>query len=328
VFFKMFAKIIMLALALSAAQAAPTHDKRIAQVIAASTQKWEAACLAAGGADKCNPLSIAAFSALLAAPGPCEQQNAADNMMDLAKQLKNDAEMIKLTQIFVQQPRNTPNSLSVPYCQQAPKNQELAGLFQCQFAGASAQNFVGGITAGSPGTIPFGLTALNPPGSCPANTAGPIPDGQQLVDITQNPGTPGSGSPGPAPAPGKDTKPPPETSITSAPIPTSTNAPGNQTPAAPGFALQNGKDAQKLNAKFATLSADSACTAGENACVQGGFAQCVGGKFSVLSCGGSLVCAALPLVNKAGTSVTCTTMQDALTRIANTGATGGLTGSG
>jgi hypothetical protein len=38
-------KILLLALALSTAQAAPIHTKRIAQVISASTQKWEAACV-------------------------------------------------------------------------------------------------------------------------------------------------------------------------------------------------------------------------------------------------------------------------------------------
>ena len=39
------AKILLLALSLSGAQAAPTHTKRIAQVISDSTQKWEAACV-------------------------------------------------------------------------------------------------------------------------------------------------------------------------------------------------------------------------------------------------------------------------------------------
>jgi len=38
-------KIVLFALALSTAQAAPTHTKRIAQVITAATQKWEAACV-------------------------------------------------------------------------------------------------------------------------------------------------------------------------------------------------------------------------------------------------------------------------------------------
>ena len=103
--------------------------KRIAQVIADSTAKWEQACvrsgfisltignstcvmqLTAGGGQQCNPVSVAAFSTLLAAPGPCEQQNAADNMIDLAKTLKNNANMIQLTQIFAQQPRNTVRTL-------------------------------------------------------------------------------------------------------------------------------------------------------------------------------------------------------------------------
>lgn len=50
---------------------------------------------------------MTAFTTLLAAAGPCEQQNAADQMVDLAKGLKSDAQMIKLAQIFAQQPRNT-----------------------------------------------------------------------------------------------------------------------------------------------------------------------------------------------------------------------------
>jgi hypothetical protein len=95
------------ALTLSLVSAAPLKlEKRINQVIAESTAKWEQACLAAGGGQQCNPVSVKAFSTLLAAPGPCEQQNAADDMIDLAKQLNNNAEMIRLTQLFRQQPRN------------------------------------------------------------------------------------------------------------------------------------------------------------------------------------------------------------------------------
>lgn len=189
--------------------AAPLNlEKRIAQVIADSTQKWEQSCarlrfslspnrlnvifyykLAAGGADKCNPLSITAFSSLLAGGGDCDQQNAADAMMDLAKTLKNNQDMIKLTQIFAQQPRNSPNSLSVPYCQKTSKNSELNGLFQCQFEGVDAATFVGNLKVGAPGTIPFGKkSAVQPPKSCPAHTSGGVADGTQLVAITQNPG--------------------------------------------------------------------------------------------------------------------------------------------
>ena len=69
-------------------------------------------------------------------------------------------------------------------------------------------------------------------------------------------------------------------------------------------------------------------TEGSEACVGSDFAQCVDGKWETQSCGSTLQCFALPLVNKAGTSITCTTQSDAASRIANTGATGGVTGSG
>ena len=98
------------------ANAAPLQ-KRIAQVIADSTAQWEKACDAAGGGQQCNPVSVASFTTLLAAAGNCDQQNAADNMIDLAKQLNNDPTMIKLAQIFAQQPRNSvrcPLSLFFP----------------------------------------------------------------------------------------------------------------------------------------------------------------------------------------------------------------------
>ena len=73
----------------------------------------------------------------------------------------------------------------MPYCQEAPKNEELSGLFQCQFQSAALfQTFVGGVAPGAPGTMPFGLDApVSPPGSCPASPEGPIPDGLQLIDF-------------------------------------------------------------------------------------------------------------------------------------------------
>ena len=86
---------------------APFLSKRIAQTISDSTTQWVSACEAAGGGEQCNPISVTAFTTLLAAAGPCDQQNSADQMIDLAKQLNNDADMIKLAQIFAQQPRNS-----------------------------------------------------------------------------------------------------------------------------------------------------------------------------------------------------------------------------
>lgn len=86
------------------------------------------------------------------------------------------------------------------------------------------------------------------------------------------------------------------------------------------FALQNGIDAINLNKQFQSLTTSSPCTSG-NACVNGEFAQCVNGQYVLTSCGSGLVCAALPLVNSAETSITCTTQADLNSRIAATGAT-------
>ncbi|KAG2125026.1 hypothetical protein DEU56DRAFT_825949 [Suillus clintonianus] len=325
--------------------------KRIAQVISDSTTKWESACDTAGGGAQCNQVAVASFGTLLAAPGPCEQQNAADNMIDLAKTLNNNADMIKFAQIFAQQPRNSPTSLSVPYCQSAPRNTELNGLYQCQFQGDNPTTFVGSIAVGGNGTIPFGMSAaVNPAGSCPANPSGPIADGSQLVDITQNPGvggttvssstTSGSNSTSiatPSATPSSTSsdsdceEDPTDSMTTVSPTMSATSAAAvapsaTSSSASANFKLANGQNAQKLNAQFATLTASSSCTEGTNACVNGAFAQCVGGTYVTQSCGSGLTCAALPLVNSAGTSITCTTNSDALARIAATGAQGGLTG--
>ncbi|PFH51909.1 hypothetical protein AMATHDRAFT_74604 [Amanita thiersii Skay4041] len=340
--------VVVLSLIAATASGAPL-EKRIAQTISASTAKWEQACIQAGGGQQCNPISITAFSTLLAAAGPCEQQDAADQMVDLAKQLNNDAQMITLAQIFAQQPRNTPTSQSVPYCQKAPKNQELNGLFQCQFQGANPTVFVGGVQVGGQGTIPFGRNApVSPPGSCPASPSAAVPDGQQLVDVTQTPRADGSAvtsgnssgassgaslgaSGSSASATKANTVTPVTTAGATAPATTSSTTTTSSTSSSngsAGFKLQNGKDAQALNAKFATLDANTACTSGENACVGTAFGQCVGGKFQTTQCAGGLNCFALPLVNSAGTSITCTTEADATSRIAATGATGGIKSNG
>ena len=162
--------------------------------------------------------------------------------------------MIALSQIFAQQPRNSPNSVSIPYCQKAPKNGELTGLFQCQFQGSKKDVFVGNVQAGGPGTIPFGKNALvQPPGSCPANPGGPIADGQQLVDTVQTPNVPGNGdgnqaSPAPAPSP-------PPTPGKKSPSP----APAQNPNAPPAGKAADGKAAQQQNAEFATLTPQSEC---------------------------------------------------------------------
>ncbi|KAI5118764.1 hypothetical protein M0805_004850 [Coniferiporia weirii] len=343
---------LVLAAVASTSQAGPLK-KRIAQTIADSTAQWEQACDAAGGGEQCNPLSVTAFTTLLAAAGPCDQQNAADQMIDLAKTLSNSSEMITLTQIFVQQPRNSPDSFQVLYCQSAPANSELNGLFQCQFD-STLDTFTGGIATGAAGTVPFGLTSLATPRSCPANPQGGITDGSQLVDLTQDPGlgnvaSIGSGSgntssSGSTESTSSSVSTEPTTSAapastaqascvlpTASPsaIPSTTASSSDSTSTASSFLLQNGQEAQQLNAQFATLTANSTCNTGENACIGSSFALCANGQFALMDCGAAnnVTCAALPLVNKAGTSVACVTQAEALSRIAATGATGGLTGS-
>ncbi|KAH9819262.1 hypothetical protein DFH28DRAFT_1022888 [Melampsora americana] len=96
----------------------------------------------------------------------------------------------------------------------------------------------------------------------------------------------------------------------------------------PDVLLNNGKLAQGLNAKYATMTMESSCKEGDHACLQGGFAQCVAGKFVSLGCSPPTVCFELPLLLKPGSVPTCTTPADAAARIANTGVKGGVKGDG
>lgn len=86
-------------------------------------------------------------------------------MINLAHNLGSPSDLITLTQLFVQQPRDSNDAFSVPYCQTAPKNSELQGLYQCQFKSLSSQKFTGGLKVGTKGTIPYGLVnAVTPAG--------------------------------------------------------------------------------------------------------------------------------------------------------------------
>ena len=156
-----------------------------------------------------------------------------------------------------------PNSLSIPYCQQQPKNQELNGLFQCQFQGVDPTNFADGSKVGAPGTIPLGQNApLNPAGSCPANPSGPVADGQQLVNIVQSPGVPGASGAGNSTAqnPAASASPAQPSPSPAAPAADASPSPTAANPSSSDFKAQNGKDAQALNQKFQALTPDSPCT--------------------------------------------------------------------
>jgi len=148
----------------------------------------------------------------------------------------------------------------VPYCQKAPRNQELNGLFQCQFQGADPTQFTRGLKAGAPGTIPLGQkNVLNPAGSCPAHTSGPIADGTQLVDQVSSPGVPSGDGAGNSNAKNPSSV-PPKSSTPPAPAASApTQSPAPPSTGSKGFAFQNGQDAQSLNQKFQTLTEASAC---------------------------------------------------------------------
>ncbi|KAG9019421.1 hypothetical protein FRB90_002573 [Tulasnella sp. 427] len=91
---------------------------------------------------------------------------------------------------------------------------------------------------------------------------------------------------------------------------------------------QNGLDAQAMNAKFATMCVQDPCSAGEMACIQDGFAQCVHGSWQVVRCPDALICVALPALGSGQKpTLACTTHADASARFAETGVSGGIAGS-
>ncbi|KAI9090483.1 hypothetical protein DFS34DRAFT_637535 [Phlyctochytrium arcticum] len=79
----------------------------------------------------------------------------------------------------------------------------------------------------------------------------------------------------------------------------------------------NGRAAQTADNAKTGLSANSACTDGTSTCVGNSFGQCVGGKFLLTACPATLACQVLPLVNKEGTSVACSSDTDKNSRIAS-----------
>ncbi|KAI0646567.1 hypothetical protein C8Q79DRAFT_926496 [Trametes meyenii] len=88
--------------------------------------------------------------------------------------------------------------------------------------------------------------------------------------------------------------------------------------------LQNGKDAQSLNAEFASLNASQSCNDGEVACIGKSLAHCTGSAWKTEACPKSLACFALPSVREEGTVVSCTSNATALAVINASGATGGI----
>ncbi|PVF99387.1 hypothetical protein CPB86DRAFT_294077 [Serendipita vermifera] len=86
-----------------------------------ATQAWEQKCLASGEGERCIEVAGKASKALLATAGPCDQQNVADEMIDLAKSLHhNSAELVTLAVEYAHASHATSGS-----CTTTPKNSEL-----------------------------------------------------------------------------------------------------------------------------------------------------------------------------------------------------------
>ncbi|CAI2161698.1 8617_t:CDS:2 [Funneliformis geosporum] len=85
----------------------------------------------------------------------------------------------------------------------------------------------------------------------------------------------------------------------------------------------NADNAEALTAKFSTFTPAQACQVNEIACIGDVFAKCAtvlkDGKFvnefQLQACGGGLICIVAPLVNKCGTSITCSTEEDRISRL-------------
>jgi hypothetical protein len=81
------------------------------------------------------------------------------------------------------------------------------------------------------------------------------------------------------------------------------------------FQRQNGLDAQRLDQAKSLVQDGDACSS-ETVCAGDKIGQCVNRKIVTTSCGSGLSCQVLPLVNKLGTSVACTTEEDKQRRLA------------
>lgn len=139
-------------------------SRRIAQDdLPQVAQSWQNLCLVSGGDIQTNQPCVKlagqdGISALLANADPCAQQKNADAMIDFAKSpnIKNKADLIKNAVEYASHPRNALNINgevpSTPFCQEAPRNEELKGVVRRQLVGVNPGLF------GSPalGVFAFG----------------------------------------------------------------------------------------------------------------------------------------------------------------------------
>ena len=151
-----------------------TDILRFLQVVSGGDIVTNSPCVTLAGVNGIN--------ALLANADPCAQQVNADAMIDFAKSagVTNTQALIANAVAYAKHPRNALDingvTPSTPFCQNAPKNPELQGVFHAQLDGVDPGLF------GSPalGVFPFGqgksktwlcairlLIQLSVAGTCP-----------------------------------------------------------------------------------------------------------------------------------------------------------------
>ncbi|KAI8923051.1 hypothetical protein BC831DRAFT_473011, partial [Entophlyctis helioformis] len=274
-------------------------------------------------AGECPTASGAAISTILANAGPCDQQDAADGFIDLANKGVTDptkrARFIRLAQQFRVHERNSvPNPCSA-ICERPPRNAQLLGLRQDQDPACK-----------SPPAFP--------PQQAAAASANAAQVQSNLAAVgraaVQTGGTASPSSPPPPPAgnggknaktdtggdkPKKDAKPATTAGNPSKPASDGAGAGSGAGIGATPFRCQNGRDAQAGQQRASSLKAKASC-AGQDGLVvclaDGSVGQCANGVFVSTPCAATLSCQVLPLRNRAGTSVACTTAADASARIA------------
>jgi len=158
----------------------------------------------------CGTLSGEAVTPLLAGAPECAQQDMADKIITIAKtQLQDQAvrdKLISLAKQYRQAERNTFPDYTVSsepdrnslYCQKAPKNAELAGLFQKQSSAADPKLFFDPKTNGKsvlkgsdPRTQPFGGATGQASATTPAKTDDG--DGDADADVDEDGDADGGG---------------------------------------------------------------------------------------------------------------------------------------
>ncbi|GJJ12765.1 hypothetical protein Clacol_007010 [Clathrus columnatus] len=162
---------------------APYVQKQLSRIVIESIKPWNHACVKANGGTECNDLAMSAYMTLSSLPthNPCAQQRIADDMIDLSKSLDDTENMIRLAQLFVQQPLPTLDGYPLAYCQERSRNVELKGLYPCQFEGTILNH-----RATKCESSPLDVKAISPRGSCPALNR-PLPNGHLLHAVTSNP---------------------------------------------------------------------------------------------------------------------------------------------